>query len=709
MSGYSQNRYMQRSYVTQSPVGGDAANPAAGEFTRPAEESPNMRANVINNICKGTLEPDVVTTSPVPKDHPQVMKVQMKETTTIKVVAPYGGNPGTQVSADSSTGLVLVDWKAGPSTGLFHMGILDAGAQWNRTDLYDPGLSNFTTTGTTVGARSGVNSVITNKAIAIPYNKSSGRQIRVVSTNLAQNFTRSRFYSGRLSIISDTVQLNAAVAAGNVSGSVITETPGVSQNAAGDDCYSVSDIVNGSRWKPETVQAHSLMDGLTVLQGPDIPEELPPIDQINRNKTDGAWESIATQVGWDSAKTATATVASPYGSIVRPVFGFWISPWNINGQQNNADYLMGTQYNNGYFSPIPEMQMVSVRIRAPFYTLGTFVNTTTYNAWVVLEHVFATLNANGQLVLQSISDTRSVGCGSLASISLGTADLGLNFRNANLNSGIIDITSDPRSEYVRRRNAGNDPGKYIGTQISMFFQAFNSTGVDPVLTFKIGGADGYAPANACEQILEVCAVSLNTELSGPMTVVRYDEVAVGQNIRFTSTVNTDNLSKSALSVIAATDMFDTCYDINIYTLLNSLYFGPHTDFRCVWTNSNYKKVLAKLSKWRLNDLIDTTTQSPRTMQIAEAAGLFDGLKSFGRGLLGVGRSVIANPMVRKLARHAVDGAVAHIPIPIVRELTHHALDGVQQHFASSSGNFISQSGDTEGCEAGGYFGDQSWQ
>lgn len=688
MSGYSHNRFYPSNYATSSAVGGDAANPAAGEITRPAEESPNQRASVINNICKGTLEPDVVTTSPVPKNHPQVMKVQMKETTTLRVVAPYGANPGTQVSADSSTGLILTDWKAGPSTGIWHMGILDAGAQWNRTDLYDPGLAELTTTSTTIGQRGGVNSLITNKAIALPYNRSSGRQIRVVSTNLAQNFTRSRIYSARLSIVSDTVQLNAAVAAGNVTGSVITESPGVSQNAAGDDCYSVSDIVNGSRWKPETVQAHSLMDGLTIVQGPDIPEELPPVDQVNRNKTDGSWQSIATQVGWDTAKTAVLTVASPYPPVLRPCFGFWISPWNINGQQNNADYLMGTQYQNGYFDPIPEMQMVSVRIRAPFYATGTFVNTTSYSAWVAVEHVFGSLNANGQLDISSITDLRNVGSGAVSAISLGTADGGSNMRQNNLNGGIIDVLSDPRSEFVRRRNAGQDPGKYIGTQIQMYIQFFNSTGVDPAFQLRIGGADGIAASNACENLLEVCAVSLNTELSGPLTVVRYDEVAVGQNIRITSTVNTDNLSKSALSIIAPSDMYDTCYDINIYTLLNSLYFGPHTDFRCVWTNSNYKKVLAKMSKWRLSDLIDTVTESPRTAQIAEAAGLFDGLKSFGRGLLGMGRKAMANPMVRQLAQNAIDGAVNHL--------------------SRRANEFIAQSGDSEGGSAGGQFGDQNW-
>ena len=706
--GFPMNRFNPGTYSTSSAVGGDAAQPAAGEITRPAAESSLARANVINNICKGTIEPDVVTTSPVPRNYPQVMKVQMKESTTLKVVAPYSNLQNNQQVADSSTGIILIDWKSGPSTGFWHMGIMPALSTYQATDTYNSGINNMTTYCNTPPFRSGVFSFRFNKALAIPYNKGSGRQIRMISTNLAQNFTRSRIYSARLTIVSDTVALNAAVAAGNVTASVITETPGVSQTIAGDDCYSVSDIVNGSRWKPETVQAHSLMDGVTVVQGPDIIEELPPVDQVNRNRTDGAWESIASQIGWDQAKVATVSIASPYGTDVRQVFGTWISPWNVEGIQNNGDSLFGSQYNNGYFSPIPEMQMVSVRVRAPYYALGTFVNTTTYRAWMVFEHVFCGLNANGQPVFSSISDVHNVGSGNLSSISTGTPNPSMQFRAQNLNTAYIDCLSDPRSEYVRRRNNGTDPGKYIGTQCSMFIQLFNSTAVDPAFQLRIGAVDGAPAADAAESLFEICAVSLNTELSGPMTVVRYDEVAVGQNIRITSTVNTDNLSKSALSVITASDMYDTCYDINIYTLLNSLYFGPHTDFRCVWTNSNYKLVLAKMGKWQLSDLIETAAQSPRTMQIAEAAGLFDGLKTFGRGLLGVGRSVMRNPMVRQLARHAVDGAIAHIPHPIARELAHHAVDGAAQHFASGSGNFIHQSGDTDGGQAGGYFGDQSW-
>lgn len=685
--GYPINRFTPANYQTSSAVGGDAANPAAGEFTRPAEESVSSRANVINNICKGTLEPDVITTSPVPKNNPQVMKVQMKETTTLRVSAPYAGNPGSQASADSSTGLVLVDWKAGPSTGVYHMGILPNNATWSRTDTYDPGLNNLLTLSTEATLQTGITQLTLNKALALPYNKASGRQIRIVSTNLAQNFTKSRLYSARMSMVSDTVPLNAAIAAGNVTASVITETPGVSQNVAGDDCYSVSDIVNGSRWKPETVQAHSLMDGVTIVQGPDIVEELPPVDQINRNVTDGAWESVAAQVGWNTSKTALVTLTSPYASTCRPVCCFWLSPWNINAVQQNGQTLMGNQYNNGYFSAIPEMQMVSIRIRAPFWAIGAFTTATSYAAWVVVEHVFGALNANGQLVLGSIADTRLVGSGSLGSLSLGGAQAGSNFRSAALNAPMIDVTSDPRSEYVRRRNAGQDLGKYIGSQVTMYIQIFGSSGADPSFTLHIGGVDGYAPSDACENILEVCAVSLNTVLSGPMSVIRYDEVAVGQNIRITSTVNTDNLSKSALSVITPSDMYDTCYDINIYQLLNSLYFGPHTDFRCVWTNSNYRKVLAKMGNWELSDFINTISQSPRTMQLAEAAGVFDGLKSLGKHVLGLGKRLIRHPMVRQRLNDAIDSGT--------NMLQSKAKEMVQQ-FGDSGGH------------ARGYFGDSNW-
>lgn len=687
MSGFFRtNTFIQNPYETSGAVGGDAANPVGNEVARPANESPNARANVINNICKGTLEPDLITTSPVPRKHPQVMKVQMKESSTFRVVAPYP-NPNNQVSADSSTGLILVDWKTGPSTGVWHMGILDAGGIWRVTDAYDPGLASMISYSSQPLFLSGLSQITFNKALALPYNKSSGKQLRIVSTNLANNFTRSRGYSSRLTIVSDTVQLNAAIAAGNVTASVITESPGVSQNAAGDDCYSVSDIVNGSRWKPETVQAHSLMDGVTVVQGPDIPEELAPVDQVNRNLTDGAWQSIAAQIGWDTGKVATIPLTAPYGADLRCVFNTWISPWGINGVQQNGFALMGSQYNNGYFDPIPEMQMVSVRVRAPYYATGVFVNTTTFRASLTIEHVFGSLNANGQLVIDTIADVKDVGSGSLSAISLGPVQPGNNLRAYNMTGGMIDVVSDPRSEYVRRRNNGKDVGKYIGTQVTMNIAIYNSTGADPPFNFRIGGVDGVVSDHA-ENIFEVCAVSLNTDLSGPLTVVRYDEVAIGQNIRVNSVINTDNLSKSALSVITANDMYDTCYDINIYSLLNSLYFGPHTDFRCVWTNSNYKRVLAKLNKWQLSDLIDTVSRSPRTMQIAEAAGLFDGLKSFGRGLLGMGRKAMGNPMVRQFAESAIDGAANH--------LSRRAKD------------FISQSGDTDGGSASGYFGDEQW-
>lgn len=706
MSNYPVNRFYPVNYSVQSAVGADAAAPAAGDITRPAEESPNARANTINNLCKGTLCPDQFMTSAVAKNYPQVTKVQMKETTTIKVNAPFAGNPNDQASADPSTGLVLVNWKEGPSGGIYHMGILPANAIWSYIDSYDPGLKTALTYGQ--GATNcGVQALQLRKALALPYNRNSQKQIRLNSTNLAQNFTRSRYYSGRISVISDTVQLNAAVAAGNVTASVITETEGVAQNVSGDDCYSVSDIVNGSRWKPETIQAHSLMDGVTIVQGPDIIEEMPPVDQINRNRTDGAWQSLANQIGWDTQQVSVNPLAPTTTSgVTSAMWGTWISPCNVQGGTPfSSSYLFGSNYNNAYFNAIPEMQMVSLRIKAPYHIVSpaTLQSDSNFRSWIVCEHFFGSLNANGQLVIQTIADTQCVGDGSLSSLLLGPGG-STNFRLSDATGGIIDIVSDPRAEYVRRRNAGNDLGKYIGTQIVQYFATYNQILSDSPITFKIGASDGSLGV-AAESVFEVCAVTLNTEQSGPFTVIRYDEVAVGQNIRINSIVNTENVSKSALSVIAPTDVYDVCYDMNAYALLNSLYFGPHTDFRCCWTNSNYRRVISKIANWRLQDLINTATQSPRTMQIAEAAGLFDGLKSFGRGLLGVGRSALQNPMVRQLARNALDGAIARIPQPIGRELAHFAVDGAMRHLGAN--DVLSQDGTTD-AQARGYFGDQNW-
>ena len=713
MSNYPVNRFYPANYSVQSAVGGDAAVPAAGDITRPAEESPNARANTINNLCKGTLCPDQFMTSAVAKNYPQVTKVQMKESTTIKVNVPFAGNPGNQASADPSTGIVLINWKEGPSAGIYHMGILPANAVWDYQDAYDPGIKSALTYGQggVPSVSIGAQQLTLQKALALPYNKASQKQIRVTSANLAQNFTRSRYYSGRISVVSDTVQLNAAVAAGNVTASVITETEGVAQNVSGDDCYSVSDIVNGSRWKPETVQAHSLMDGVTVLQGPDIIEEMPPVDQINRNRTDGAWQSLAAQIGWNVQKTATVSlVTNTTSGVVTAIWGTWISPCNVAGNTVFGNtYLFGNQYTPAFFDPIPEMQMVSVRIKAPYHIAAptppaTLASDSNYRSWIVCEHFFGSLNANGQLVIQTIADTHSVGEGALPSLILGPGG-GTNFRLSDTAGGIIDIVSDPRSEYVRRRNAGDDMGKYIGTQIVHYFATYNQVAGDAPIVFRIGAIDGQVASTAAESVFEVCAVNLNTDQSGPFTVIRYDEVAVGQNIRINSLVNTENVSKSALSVIAPTDVYDVCYDINAYALLNSLFFGPHTDFRCVWTNSNYRRVLTKISNWRLQDLINTTTQSPRTMQIAEAAGLFDGLKTFGRGLLGVGRAALQNPMVRQLARHALDGAIARIPQPVGRELAHFAVDGAMRHLGAN--DVLSQDGTTD-AQARGYFGDQNW-
>lgn len=715
MSGYPVNRFMAPQYSVSSAVGGDAANPAAGDVTRPAEESPSARASIINSLCKGTLCPDQYMTSPVAKNYPQVTKVQMKESTTIKVNAPFTANPGLQVSADPSTGIILINWKEGPSAGIYHMGILPGNSEWSNADSYDPGIKNALTYGFNT-IQSGVVLLRLNSALALPYNRSSQKQIRLTSTNLAQNFTRSRYYSGRISVVSDTVQLNAAIAAGNITASVITETEGVAQNTAGDDCYSVSDIVNGSRWKPETVQAHSLMDGVTVVQGPDIIEEMPPVDQINRNRTDGAWQSLADQIGFNTQRIATTPLPpNTTSGVITPIWGTWISPSNVVGSPgaSGTGYLFGNAFGYAVFDPIPEMQMISLRVRAPYNIQlpGTWQSDSNFRSWIVCEHFFGSLNANGQLVLQTIADTQTVGEGSLTSLVLGPGS-STNFRLADCSVGLINIESDPRAEYVRRRNAGNDPGKYIGTQVVHYFSTYNQVAGDSPIIFRIGAQDSSI-GTAGESVFEVCAVTLNTEQSGPYTVIRYDEVAVGQNIRINSLVNTENVSKSALSVIAPTDVYDVCYDMNAYALLNSLYFGPHTDFRCCWTNSNYRKLLGKLANWRLQDLIQTTTQSPRTMQIAEAAGLFDGLKSFGRGLLGVGRTVMQNPMVRQLARHAIDGVVAHIPHPLGRELAHQVVNAGLNQFGQSRGDYergnevLSQDGTTSG-EARGYFGDQGW-
>ena len=699
MSGYARNAnsFSQRPYQTSSAVGGDAAMPAVGSGIRPADEAAGDRLLAMNNVAKGTLDPGTFLTAPVAHKHPQVQRITMKESNTLKVVqfpAPYTPQ---EVVADSGTGVILVDWKRAPSTGFYHMGILNAGGLWDHTTASGAGsdLRNFVSYSNQVNLRSGIHQIQNSKACALPYSKASGRQLRVLSTNIARDYMFARNYSGRLSIISDTVQLNAAVAAGNVTASVINDTQSVAQNADGSDCYSVSDIVNGARWKNETVQAYSLMDGVTILQGPDIPEELGPIDQVNRNFTDGAWQSIAGQVGFDVrriASTALNPATTGAGGYNAPAFGFWISPsgWTVYDQL--ADSLINGYNVNNAVPQIPEMSMLSVRIRAPFWltssTNAMWTNDNGYTATLVIEHVFASLGPNGELRLDSIADVKQCGNGTMNSLLLGQAFAGQNIRAINSNAGMIDVTSDPRSEYIRRRNNGNDPGKYIGSKVNFFFMPVWSTNTGPTATLYIGGNDAYAASTHCENIVEVCAVDVNTDASGPFDVIRYDDVAIGQNIRINTCINIETVARAAFSILSPSDMYDTCYDFNIYALLNSLYFGPQTDFRCVWTNANYRKILGKLQNWSITDLQHSASMTTESRQIAEAAGLFDGLKKFGTNLFHMGRRALNNPMIRNLAMNAIDAGV--------------------NHMSRRAQDLISQSGDTEGGEATGSFGDQQW-
>lgn len=663
----------------------------SGEI-RPREEDEGARANAIVNALKGTVAPDLYSTRPPPADHPSTVPVPFKESTTLKVLPP----PAVpSMMADTSTGAFLFFFKEGPLSGFMHYGFIPAGALFTQFNAND--LTTLLTRSITFGGTSGIDTMTFTKAIAIPWGKSSNRVPKFLGVDLATSFTKSRTYSARIAISSDTVQLNAGVIAGNVTAAVLTDTMSSQQSRDGSEAYSDSDIVNGSRWKPETIQSYPLADGVTIVQGPDISRTLEPIDQINRNKTDGAWQDLINQFGFNGQKPQ---VVAPFPSSTTlqaiPMFGTWLSPYGITVTENQVNFAFANVFNlNLTTAPIPESGMLSVRMR---FAIRNSANTTNWlssssNFSLVFEHLFASLDATGAVKFNSIADVHTVSTVNSNTNEYSNPTLPLNTSNLEQSQAgaiMIDGKSDPRAEYVRRRNAGVDIGKYIGTKINFYwcptYMVGNSIG------FVIGNVEHPTSNNMLQNVLEVCATTINEEgVDGPCTVVRYDDVAVGQNIKINSMINTENLAKGTFSQFTSSDQNDVVYDGNYFSLLNSFYFGPNTDFRCCYTNKAYGELLRRIQGMQLRHIQDVANMSPASRQIAEAAGLFDGLRRIGSSALNFVRN---NPVARQIASQAMYAAASRIP---------GEGGALAQHAANMANDYL-QSG-----SSGAYFGDANMQ
>lgn len=672
----------------------------SGEI-RPREEDDGARAAAIVNAIKGTLAPDLYSTRPPPVEHPSTQPVAFKESTTMKILPPPL-DPNNM--ADTSTGAFLFFFKEGPMSGFLHMGFIPAGTQLAAVSvgsfLAPPGLptlemNQFATWSDSYAGVCGADQFTFSKALALPWNRASGRIPRFLGANLAQNFTKTRNYSTRVSFVSDTVQLNTATIAGNVTVAVLTDTLALQQNSDGSEAYSNSDIVNGSRWKPETIQSYSLADGVTILQGPDIPRTLQPVDPVNRNKTDGAWESLAAQMGLVGNKPQSiAPLPSSTNLQTYCMFGTWVSPYGITALERQVNMIFTNVFaNNIACSPIPETGMLAMRMRFP---VGNGANTTNWdssssNFTLVFEHVFASLDVAGAVRFSTIADIHTVSAANSSTNQFSAPSDTSNLEQYKCQSLMIDAKSDPRSEYVRRRNLGNDPGKYVGTKINFFWTPTHMVGNS--ISFTIGAAEPLTNINQCvDNIFEVCATTINEEgVTGPCTIVRYEDVAVGQNMKINSIINTENLAKGSFTQFTTSDQSDVVYDANYYSLLDSFYFGPHTDFRCAYTNKAYAEVLRRIQGMQLRQIQDVANMSPVSRQIGEAAGLFDGLRRIGSSALNFVRN---NPVARQIASQAMYAAASKIP---------GEGGALAQHAANMANDYL-QSG-----SSGAYFGDANMQ
>ena len=490
-----------------------------------------------------------------------------------------------------------------------------------------PGLDNVLKN---QGGQPWIDHLIYAAPLAVPYGASSqynGDQVSV-SPDMRTTVSFARVASGAIVIQSDTISTTATVLSGRLAWSAISDTRDIAQLFTGTDyrTYDPADLAQQGITNKDGCSESSLYDGAVMLQGPDLNTSFTCPDSNGQDYMRGQWAQFYNRDPTGGARTMQyqqPVNSGDWGKLTNLESTF-ISPWNVQAGWDNGTINFNGDLSFAYNLSVPAIDETGVLdIDATFRLNGSLhagflpfdITYWTSALHFIAVHYYVVCQSDGKLQYHCYREDAP------SEMFNWFALLNLEARNE-----YIERTVKFRPAMMRQGFATSlTGGKYIGSLVTMAIApvacpppAIANTGMD----FHILPTTFQIRARTIEEKGYV----------GPVRIVRYDSVGVGQNIRCVGHINAQlvpqgNLSEYTKGQAAATER---CNNLNVIPFAAALWNAENSDFKRLYNAKYYNDViLTKAADLSPQTILFDSKGNENILAGASATGVTEAAGDFG--------------------------------------------------------------------------------
>lgn len=492
---------------------------------------------------------------------------------------------------------------------LYRMGFVPAGT------VSDQAVNNSLINGQTGAGLGVVRKLQYNQELAVPYNANvSGDQVDFSDT-LQTFFSRTKLFSGIVSLDSKTVPIGNTALNGQITLSAISDTRDVAVNST-TGSYTTSDLMNSAILPGEAINQVSVMKGAASLLASDLPSRFSAPNQSLVTHRNGGMELVYANPTPLSVAIADIRSADWRDCVFTFTDAVWVSPWKtIVTEAFTGEAMTGatTPSGNAVFTnsvqtgPINETGYLKFQWSG---SMGCLLATDGAVACgIIAYHYYASCSSTGAVSYEIVKEKRLAG---------NRSAVGASNMPAGTNHYVVDF--DPSFHKTRGFQNVNG-GKYVGTFLAwgpqISYQGAPAPAPASPLTFTVSNVQIYA---------EAPELYVEGEL-GPARVFRYENLSAGQQLNLRGFLNFQCVpSADASSIVkGAVKGAPTGANVNLYVLLSALFSG-RTQFHRNWVYEDYLQFIKELKRMDLRELLLWAMRGePQVQTSALASGFFDTL------------------------------------------------------------------------------------
>lgn len=624
--------------------------PRAGFIHVPEREIRQADMNRSWNFAKGTLFPLLFPTATPPADPYEptssIVQVLINMSAPVKEQVPAADSE----NCPNSTGLILA-LPLRDYTAIWHMGFVPA----NTLARYgDASLGGFYETD---GPNPYMEGITYISQLALPYGQSATNYTITFSPDLAENFNRLRVFSHMYEIVSGTTSTNANTISGKFNAAVVPDTVSIAQK--NNVAFSTVELVTAASMAKQKVQNIKALDGVVVVLGDDLKQNFEEPNQFAVDKTPGSWSVIyRTSV----QKTFDTNLFTPGAGtqMLQSNFAlenFWVSPRAIGAAfWNNAalssptgGFWAGASWPIGYgdlnitntngLDQIGEADFLDFRVSMLVQEFNAS-DTVPWETQIVANarHCFASIDdpISGRVVYRWVSETQCTPIiNSQSALNGASKNYNLTWEfGSQIGCGLSSMSKSAAGECEIGRMPGVEPsasansGKYIGSIVNLSLLLLSEVPISSIV-----GARCFLYTNGVSVAVKPHGGAERGH-RGPAHIIRYDNVASGQDLELSGVANCQAVNQSDLTQVSKMGSFDqrSPANQNALGLVHALYNGSeHHGWKSVWAAPDYYNRQAELSGMSYEDfargISDSVHVGDTVMAHTEASGFFKDLGS----------------------------------------------------------------------------------